>query len=292
MVLGFDPARLKRLSLWIVVILYTASLPEFIRLYDWIVSRFSEAFAFRLPLLFVIAFFALFTLYCILAGKGSRGLIHIFLCICIAAVIFQIVEIPNKRSHIPEYVLMSWLLFEALKGDYRGKGGLLLILVLSSLLGIVDEVVQGFHPRRYYGYADMAVNSLSSAIGVLLLAVVRKPFPSNNTMEVTWKPFWAAILMNAMGAVGISLSCYYLRAVAAHNTFFTSFPASVIALDIIGCIGIIVFIFFFISFHSFRRWYIPSSRPAAMLWLLVPKSIFLIIMGLTVAGYFFGLEFQ
>ncbi len=292
MVQRSDQVRIKRLTLWIVVILYTAFLPEFVRLYDWIVRRFSEAFAFKLPLIIVITFLTLFALFFILAGKGARGLIHLFLCICIAAVVFQIVEIPNKRIHIPEYVLMSWLLFEALKPDYRGKGGLLLILVLSSLLGIVDEVVQGFHPQRYYGYKDMVVNFLSAAIGVLLLAVARKPFPSSITTGIAWRTHRAAILMNAIGVAGAFLSCYCLVAVAAHNTFFISFPVPVIVLDMIVCIGIILVIFLSTALPRFRRWYIPSSQPAGILWLLLPESIFLIIMGLTIVGYILGLEFQ
>ena len=63
---------------------------------------------------------------------------------------------PNKHIHIPEYILMTWLVFEALRRDYKGGGIFLLVFILSSLPGILDEVLQGLHPGRSYGWQDMS----------------------------------------------------------------------------------------------------------------------------------------
>jgi VanZ family protein len=76
----------------------------------------------------------------------------LLLCPCISFFIICLEPNPNKHIHIPEYVLMTWLLFEAVRIDYRCAGIFLLIFLCSSSLGVLDEILQGILPSRPYGW--------------------------------------------------------------------------------------------------------------------------------------------
>ena len=75
-------------------------------------------------------------------------------------------ENSSKYIHIPEYMVLSILVYVALSVDYSGSGILLLTFVLSSILGFVDEMQQGLYPDRYYGWKDMVINSSGVLLGV------------------------------------------------------------------------------------------------------------------------------
>ena len=68
---------------------------------------------------------------------------------------------------------MSWILFEALSIDYRGRGIFLLVFICGASLGVVDEVMHGILPERFYGWRDMIMNSAVTVIGVLTLVGLR-----------------------------------------------------------------------------------------------------------------------
>ena len=42
------------------------------------------------------------------------------------------------------------------------------------MLGIVDEILQGIHPQRTYGWKDMIIDTVSGFIGVLMLVGFKK----------------------------------------------------------------------------------------------------------------------
>lgn len=75
---------------------------------------------------------------------------------------------PAKRIHIPEYILLSLVLRWA--GSYRLSGVELTVSagVLTGLLGVHDELLQGLHPSRYFGINDIVVNAISGVAGAAI----------------------------------------------------------------------------------------------------------------------------
>ena len=92
---------------------------------------------------------------------------------------------------------MSWILFEALSIDYRGRGIFLLVFICGASLGVVDEVMQGILPGRFYGWRDMIMNSAATVIGVLTLVGLR------TTPAGDWT--WIGCLKQCKKALGITL---------------------------------------------------------------------------------------
>ncbi|MFZ5799399.1 MAG: hypothetical protein C4563_01345 [Desulfobulbus sp.] len=76
--------------------------------------------------------------------------------------------VPIKRIHVAEYILLSFLVRATLSHRLQG-GQLTLFTVLVTLLwGIHDEMLQGLHANRYYGWLDMIVNGTAGLSGALL----------------------------------------------------------------------------------------------------------------------------
>ncbi|PXY01214.1 VanZ family protein [Marinifilum breve] len=80
-----------------------------------------------------------------------------------------------ERSHLIEYSVLTVFIHRAMleryKDKYKGFTIALLTLLLSFLIGVFDECVQVFIPRRVFDMADFLFNGLAAgmAIGASLL---------------------------------------------------------------------------------------------------------------------------
>ena len=158
-----------RILPWALVAGYTYILPNFRIIYEAILNTYGVEVVGKVPLAIVAAFGAAYVLATLRTSKNLKNLLYLIPAALIAFTIMRLEPNPNKHIHIPQYVVMTWLLLAALSRDYKGKGLLLLIFILASLLGVVDELEQGIHPARFYGWSDMLVNSSSAVIGVLTI---------------------------------------------------------------------------------------------------------------------------
>jgi hypothetical protein len=136
----------------------------------------------------------------------------------------KLVSNPNKHVHIPEYILMAWLLFAVLSKDYEGRGILLLVFVYASMLGVVDELEQGIHPARFYGLSDMLVNSASALIGVLTILGLRQIRGTDWAWARRLKDFGAFLWLSLFGLAGAVIICVTLFRVQASGLFWGVYP--------------------------------------------------------------------
>ena len=74
----------------------------------------------------------------------------------------------EERSHLFEYALVAALVHEALlerkSNGRRVPAPALLALIISILLGLLDECVQGLLPNRVFDPIDVAFNSLAATM--------------------------------------------------------------------------------------------------------------------------------
>ncbi len=170
--LFFSSKKFKRFFLWSSVVVFVLALPHAIFLYRAATAFMSGSNVGRIPfavflcLIFGLAVYVHFS-------NQTWTLRRFFPLITLSIVIWISVtfleENSNKYIHIPQYMILSLLLFFALSVDYRGGGILLLTFILSSLLGVVDEMQQGLYPDRYFGWKDMVINSSGALLGVVLI---------------------------------------------------------------------------------------------------------------------------
>jgi VanZ family protein len=210
---------------WVLVAGYTYILPNFRVIYEAILNAYGAQVVGKVPLAIVSAFGVAYVLATLRAGKNLKNLLYLLPAALIAFAIMRLEPNPNKHIHIPQYIVMTWLLLAALSRGYKGKGLLILIFILASLLGVVDELEQGVHPARFYGWSDMLVNCSSSLIGILTILGIKPPKAGDWLWVRQLKDHKYLIALAFFGLVGAGLMCFFLFRVQAQEAFQGVYPA-------------------------------------------------------------------
>lgn len=77
-------------------------------------------------------------------------------------------DYPSKRIHVPQYIALALIVRRGLCARLSGWPLTVLGWAITTVLGCHDELVQGFHPQRTFGLADVATNGWGAAAGALL----------------------------------------------------------------------------------------------------------------------------
>jgi len=108
--------------------------------------------------------------------SGCSGRTYILLLIAISSYLYGIckMEIAVEKIHFIEYGVLSYLIYMASRTDFSPRRSYLISLVLTSVFGWIDEGIQHLLPNRYYQLSDVALNSISGALGLMLVAAFRQ----------------------------------------------------------------------------------------------------------------------
>lgn len=97
--------------------------------------------------------------------------------------VFLRMHVPEERSHLIEYSVLAVFILEALKE--RKNNGFqvpyfgLLAWGITSLIGILDELIQLVIPVRVFDWIDISFNALAAFLAIAastILSWVRKKF--------------------------------------------------------------------------------------------------------------------
>lgn len=210
---------------WVLIALYTILLPDAILIYRKIVSIFGQAAAGKVPFIAALFLGCLYGLILFQQKRDWKNLFYLVPCGLIAYAIFSLEPNPNKHIHIPEYVLMAWLLYWVLSKDIRGGQIFVLVFLYSSLLGVTDEVQQGVHPGRFYGASDMLVNTASALIGVLTILGLTRQRNSDWRWLKEIKRIKGLAWLAGLGLILVLLMCFHLFRVQADDEFWGIYPS-------------------------------------------------------------------
>ena len=287
----------RRVFLWAFVACYTLTLPHVILIYNAIVKHLSYNIARKTPVVILIVMGIAYVLTALVLKKGPQALKMLFPCILIVYTIIYLEPNPNKHIHIPEYIVMAWILFEVLSLDYKGKGIFGLVFVCAALLGIVDEILQGILPDRHYGWQDMVVNSSSAIIGIFTLAGLRTVPTGNWAWIKCFKQLKATLVVLLCGTVGVVLTCVYLFDVQANLTFRGVYPSWLFVWNgLFMLIGLVVFFHRVLFYRPLQpeEGQVPNPidhAATARLWTICPLVILMILQGIVVLAAVAGMPF-
>ena len=76
-------------------------------------------------------------------------------------------QFPAKRIHVAEYIAVAWLVYRGLGGRLGAPRRAAAAVLIASLLGVHDELIQGLHPRRTFGVLDIITNGFGATAGAL-----------------------------------------------------------------------------------------------------------------------------
>ena len=102
--------------------------------------------------------------------------------LCLAAVvlafavgIYLLRDIPEEALHLVQYALLGLLFYRALTHRLRDYSIYPLAVLLTAMVGIVDEYIQWVVPTRYYDLADIRINLIAGLLGQVGLACGLRP---------------------------------------------------------------------------------------------------------------------
>ncbi len=75
---------------------------------------------------------------------------------------------PAKKIHVPEYLLLSFAVFALQRQKLSGLLLIIFCVLITTLYGAHDEMIQGLLPARSFGYKDIVVDGLSGLGGVCI----------------------------------------------------------------------------------------------------------------------------
>lgn len=107
-------------------------------------------------------------------AKRQPGRGEIWAALGIAAVYFTAwvrIENPAERTHLFEYGLVAVFIYQALSERVRNGRQIpppaLIAVVVTALLGWLDEGIQALLPNRVYDLRDVGVNALAGLAAIL-----------------------------------------------------------------------------------------------------------------------------
>lgn len=298
--IGKSRQRQRRISLWALVVLYTLALPYVIFVFRAIDRNFPSQITGHVPLFIIILSAVVFAGLCFKKNRGPAVCAVILSASGLLVFFIMIFEPnPNKHIHIPEYVLMTWLLYYALRADYRGSGLFLLIFICAAMLGVVDELMQGIHPARTYGWKDMVIDTTSAFIGVLTLMGLKDP-PKN---DWTWirglRNFRTVMATDAFGGLIAVPMSIYLFAVQERGSFVNVYPGWLLAgsgLFLAAALAVVI-----LSWragagqqaaNAEMRLAASGPQSTALLWVFCPLAILGGMHLLVLAAVAYGVHFR
>ncbi len=281
---------------WGTIVVYTFFLPSAILVYRKLESAIGQDATGKIPFYGVIFIGLAYILYGFLKHRNFTHLFYLIPCAIIAYVIIKYEPNPNKHIHIPEYVLMAWLLYAALSKDYQGNGIFILIFICGSLLGVVDELEQGLHPKRFYGWSDMAVNSSSMLIGIFTILGLVKRETGNWDWTKRWKEYQTHFGLILFGVVGAVFMCIHLFDVQAEEMFWGVYPLWILGWNYLYLFAVLIHL----AFHIIKQRSIQNTaierekslRQTAQLWVYFPLAILFFMHFLVVYVSVSGASFR
>ena len=152
----------------VLVPVFVSTFPVWLWLGDLLPSPIPAA----LPVVLTLAFvpWAVIAWRRAQSGEAQPALGPLIAALALAAAALLIADprFPAKRVHVPEYVLLALVVRRALA--FRLAGGALAAwtAVVTAVLGVHDELLQGLHPVRSFGGPDIIVNALAGIAGALM----------------------------------------------------------------------------------------------------------------------------
>lgn len=288
-----------KIVLWMLIAVYTYNLPNARVVYNFLVETIGQELTGKIPLVLVAATGFIYATLLLISRRSLKNLLFLIPCGIIAYIIITLEPNPNKHIHIPEYVLMAWLLFAVLSLDYKTADIFILIFLLTSLLGVVDELEQGVHPARFYGWSDMLVNSASALIGVFTIMGLK----TLKAPDYGWLRYFRenrlVVWLLSLGFFTGVLMGYYLFRVQEAGVFNGIYPTWLLILNGLFTMAAIFTIYREViptrimnpKFGSIETASEGNSKRIALLWLIPMLAIFIYMKILLFYVSICGIEF-
>ncbi len=164
---------IKQLAVWLsLVVVFSQSFA----LWQLLVTTMGRTAAEVVPIGISVAL-ALGIAIFVLRGRHeiSWGWAGIAIAVFVAGLLSTDSDFPAKRAHLPEYFLLTTVVFLGFRFQLEQGAAILTAVVLGMMLGGIDELIQGAMPTRTFGLPDLLTNSLGAlSAGFMIRAMNRE----------------------------------------------------------------------------------------------------------------------
>ena len=105
-------------------------------------------------------------------GLSARNFLVLTGFIALYAVIILTSVGFDKKMHLIEYGLLTYLLFDMLRSRFKAVSVYSLSLLIVTLVGVLDEILQYFAPGRSFDLGDISTNITAAVIMLVLISIV------------------------------------------------------------------------------------------------------------------------
>ena len=115
-------------------------------------------------------------IYLVGIAKVSHVKTYIYvlgLAVVYVLILWKLSRLPVEQVHLLEYGLIGILSHRAVRHHTPEPGCTLLAVLVTLNIGLLDELVQGILPSRFYDTKDVLTNAAGGLLGVLMATVLK-----------------------------------------------------------------------------------------------------------------------
>ena len=173
-----------RAIVWAAVIFLT--LPFAREWTDWITEKFTGYFI-PIVVVAILVYFLVFSVVRLI--KDKAGFVDcILLAIVTAGYVYANIslEILIEQIHFLEYGILAYYFIKAIRLSRTDPGGYIIAMVLVTLIGVIDEYIQGILPDIVGELHDVYLNILSGVLALCWYRIVLKPVEEKKPLRSAW----------------------------------------------------------------------------------------------------------
>jgi hypothetical protein len=81
--------------------------------------------------------------------------------------VWHLRAIPEEAVHLLEYAIMAALFYLAMRPPQTNIATMVSAVLLGTIMGTVDEIIQWITPQRYWEYRDVGINAGACILGMI-----------------------------------------------------------------------------------------------------------------------------
>jgi hypothetical protein len=131
-----------------------------------------------------------------------------WLLLCGSIMIYYAIKLkkyPEEAVHLIEYSILSFVVFRALSYKIRDWTVYITTVLIVTVIGTFDELIQWITPTRVGHYKDVQLNAISGLIGVLVISLAVRPNQISQSVSRYSLKVLTTITVLSLTIIGFSL---------------------------------------------------------------------------------------
>jgi hypothetical protein len=133
---------------------------------------------------------------------------YMWLLLCGSIMIYYAIKLkkyPEEAVHLIEYSILSFVVFRALSYKIRDWTVYITTVLIVTVIGTFDELIQWITPTRVGHYKDVQLNAISGLIGVLVISLAVRPNQISQSVSRYSLKVLTTITVLSLTIIGFSL---------------------------------------------------------------------------------------